>query len=229
VAAAAWIDEHVAFPNAMVDRITPATTDPLVVTAEWFGQWVLEDAFSAGRPALEDVGVQLVADVAPYELMKLRLLNGAHQAMAYAGMLLGHTHVHDAVADPAIASLLRAFFAETKPAVPPVAGVDLDDYCATLLRRFANIAIADTLARLAESSWDRVPTFVLPAARETAAAGRPVAVAGFVAATWARYFDGAPAYLADVRALPAFAAAYTAADDAIGAQGVRAAITTLFG
>lgn len=200
-ALAAWIDEHVTFPNSMVDRITPVTTDAdraLVqsqfgihdrwpVVTEPFTQWVLEDAFCNGRPAFETVGVQLVPDVTPYELMKLRLLNGCHQAMAYIGLLGGHHYVHEAVADAGINAFLHAFLTEARMTLAPVPGIDLDTYIATLFQRFSNAAIADTLARLAVDASDRIPKFVLPTIRDNLVAHRPVGTGAAVVAHWRSY------------------------------------------
>lgn len=183
-----WIEAEVTFPSSMVDRITPATDDPAIVYAEPFVQWVLEDNFVGGvRPALERVGVQVVADVAPYEAMKLRLLNGAHQCLAFAGLPQGHVFVHDAVADPVVTHALEAYWAEARPTVPPVPGVDLDGYLATLRQRFANRHIADTLERLAAFTIDRIPKFVLPVVADNLAAGRPVTACASVVAGWARH------------------------------------------
>ncbi len=153
-----WVDREVAFPSSMVDRIAPVVTDAdrelageaVPVVAEPWLQWVLEDDFPLGRPELERVGVQLVPDVRPYELMKLRLLNGGHQAVAYAGLLLGHVLVHDAVADPDVRALLQAYLDDAAPSLAPVPGVDLADYRAQLVVRFGNAAVRDTLARLAD-------------------------------------------------------------------------------
>ncbi len=137
----------------MVDRITPATTDDdraevarlLGVEDRWpvvcepFTQWVLEDRFGLGRPPLEEVGVQLVDDVEPYELMKLRLLNAGHQVLAYLGMLAGHRTVHDAAADPAFRQLLLGYLErEATPTLRPGPGIDLDGYRRTVLDRFAS-------------------------------------------------------------------------------------------
>ncbi len=198
---AAWIDRNVTFPNSMVDRITPVTTDDdraLVqttygITDRWpvvsepFTQWVLEDAFCNGRPTYERVGVQLVSDVAPYELMKLRLLNGTHQAMAYTGLLHGYKFVHEAVGDLEIQRFLRSFLKEARPTLQPVPGIDVDTYIDTLFERFGNAAIADTLARLAVDASDRIPKFVLPTIRDNLAAGRSVANGVAVIAHWANY------------------------------------------
>jgi mannitol 2-dehydrogenase len=182
----AWIAESTTFPDSMVDRITPATTPELVasiaadpgvddqwpVPAEPFSQWILEDAFVAGRPPFEDVGVQLVDDVAPYELMKLRLLNGAHQVIAHLGIPAGHVHVHEALADDELLATVRAYLQdEARPTLSPVPGVDLDDYIDTLLERFANPAIADTLERLAADAHNRLRQFVVPVVADRAAEG----------------------------------------------------------
>ncbi|MFT3875371.1 MAG: mannitol dehydrogenase family protein [Propioniciclava sp.] len=201
---AAWIAAHVTFPNSMVDRITPVTTDAdraLVrerfgvadrwpVMAEPFTQWALEDHFCAGRPPFEDAGVLLVDDVEPYELMKLRLLNASHQALAYSGWLSGHVYASEAASDPLIVALLTRWMAEATPTLRPVPGIDLDAYRATLLERFANPEIRDTLARLCAETSDRIPLFLLPAVRENLAATRPVEAGAFVLASWARYAEG---------------------------------------
>ena len=125
-ALAAWIGDHVAFPSTMVDRIVPATTDADIaeaqrqlgvhdaapVTAEPFGQWIIEDRIAAARPRWEDAGAQFVADVAPFELMKLRLLNGSHSTLAYLGFLMGHEFVWTASRDPLLATLIERQMAE---------------------------------------------------------------------------------------------------------------------
>jgi mannitol 2-dehydrogenase len=201
----AWIEAEVSFPNSMVDRITPVTTDEdrqvvsgllgvadgWPVVCESFTQWVLEDRFPAGRPGLERVGVQLVPDVHPYELMKLRLLNGGHQALAYLGHLCGHSYVHEAAQDPLIARFVRAYMdLEASPTLDPVPGVDLDGYKRTLLERFANTGIRDTLARICQDASDRIPVFLLPVVRSRLSRGEPVTLAALVVAAWARYAEG---------------------------------------
>jgi len=202
---AAWIDANVAFPNAMVDRITPQTTDDdraLVADAfgivdawpvmtEPFRQWVIEDAFTLGRPPLEEVGVQIVPDVQPYETMKLRLLNASHQALAYLGYLAGHRYVHEAAADPALRRLIqRMMDEEVTPLLPPVPGVDLDAYKRSLVERFQNPKIRDTLARLAFAGSDRMPKFLLPSLAEALAQGRPRRLLTLATAGWLRYLRG---------------------------------------
>jgi mannitol 2-dehydrogenase len=201
---ATWIDESVSFPNSMVDRITPVTTDAdrawvrdeygindaWPVLSESFVQWVLEDDFGLGRPPYEKAGVQIVTDVRPYELMKLRLLNASHQALAYAGILSGYTYAHEGASDPIIASMLRAYMDdEATPTLDPVPGVDLEAYKDSLLERFANPYVRDTLARLATDASDRVPKFLAPVVRERRAQGAPTPLSAAAVAGWARYAE----------------------------------------
>lgn len=199
-----WIEDTVPFPNSMVDRITPATTpediatlqrehgitDAWPVVCEPFTQWVLEDSFGDGRPAWDEAGVHLVEDVEPYELMKIRLLNGSHQAMAYLGYLAGHRYTHEVCTDPLFVSFLQRYMAEAAPTVPEVPGIDLADYQRQLLERFASPAVRDTLARLCAETSDRIPKFVLPTIREQLRRGGPVAAGAHVVAAWARYAEG---------------------------------------
>jgi mannitol 2-dehydrogenase len=194
------VEDNVAFPSSMVDRITPRPVDQGSVLAEDFAQWVVEDRFPLGRPAWQDAGALLVQDVQPYELMKLRLLNAAHQALAYPSLLVGHVLVHDAVPD--VTRLLQAWWDEALPTLAPVPGVDLPDYLDTLLGRFANRHVEDTLGRLASYASDRIPAFVLPVVRDNLAAGRPAPVAAFVLAAWARWLEVAEEVV-DTRAVGA--------------------------
>jgi len=202
---AEWVEREVAFPNSMVDRITPATTDAdrrevrerfgvedrWPVVCEPFIQWVLEDAFSAGRPRYEDAGVQVVADVEPYELMKLRLLNAGHQALAYFGHLCGHELVHEAAQDPLFRALLREYMdEEATPTLDPVPGVDLDDYKQTLIERFSNPEVRDTIARLAAESSDRIPKWLVPVIRAQLENGGQIRCSAGIVASWARYAEG---------------------------------------
>ncbi|GIH05414.1 mannitol 2-dehydrogenase [Rhizocola hellebori] len=201
----AWIGTAVCFPNSMVDRITPATTDAdrtaiaarfgvddaWPVVAEPFFQWVIEDDFPAGRPPFEAAGVQMVTDVEPYELMKLRLLNASHQGLCYFGRLCGYHFVHEAAQDPLIARLLRRYMdSEATPTLHPVPGVDLDRYKDTLIERFANPHVRDTIARLCADSSDRIPTWLLPVVRHQLATGGPVRLSAAIVASWARYTEG---------------------------------------
>ena len=196
-----WMDEHVHFPNSMVDRITPVTSDEdrqevrdrfgvadrWPVVAEPFFQWVLEDDFGDGRPTYEQTATQVVEDVEPYELMKLRLLNCGHQAIGYVGYLSGYRYAHEATADPAIARFARAYMEEATPTLKPVPGVDLDEYKRSLLERFANPEIKDTLARLCGEASDRIPKWLVPVIRENLAAGRDIRLGTAIVAGWARY------------------------------------------
>jgi mannitol 2-dehydrogenase len=198
-----WIRSEVPFPNCMVDRITPATTeddrgvlaqefgldDRWPVPAEPFTQWIVEDRFPLGRPALETVGVQFVEDVRPYELMKLRLLNASHQALAYFGAPLGYVLVDETMRDDRIREYLQRYMSdEAAPTLGDLPGIDLDAYMATLIERFANPGVKDTLVRLATDGSNRMATFTLPAVRENLAAGRPVRLGAAMCAAWAEYW-----------------------------------------
>ncbi|MFC0680064.1 mannitol dehydrogenase family protein [Lysobacter korlensis] len=200
-----WMRANVAFPNSMVDRITPVTTDDdrteiaerfgiadgWPVVCEPFFQWVLEDHFPLGRPPYEEAGVQVVSDVEPYELMKLRLLNASHQGMCYFGYLSGYRYAHEATGDPAIAGFLRRYMdEEATPTLKPLPGVDLEEYKTTLIERFANPEIRDTLARLCAESSDRIPKWLVPVVRENLATGGPVRLSAAIVASWARYAEG---------------------------------------
>ncbi len=205
-ALADWIDANVAFPNGMVDRITPATgpreigivTDDYGIDDAWpvfceeFKQWVLEDHFPEGRPALEKAGVQFVPDVAPYEHMKIRILNGGHAAIAYPAALLDIHFVHEAMEDPDI----RAFLAKLEreeiiPVIPPVPDTDLNDYFSLIERRFLNPKIADTIPRLAQDGSNRQPKFILPSTADRLARGEDVVGLALVSALWCHYLAGA--------------------------------------
>jgi mannitol 2-dehydrogenase len=198
-----WVEDEGAFPNAMVDRITPQTTDAhraLVrdrfgitdgwpVVCEPFLQWVIEDRFPLGRPAWEKAGAQLVPDVHPYEMMKIRLLNGGHQALCYLGMLLGLRYADEAMADPDVRRLLEAFMErEVTPLLPPVPGIDLAAYRRTLFERFANPVLRDQLARIGTEGSARIPKFVLPSIQDVLArGGGPMRALTFTVAAWFRY------------------------------------------
>jgi len=202
---ARWIRDGVAFPNGMVDRITPATSDrerqalrdefgiddTRPVFCEDFRQWVLEDHFPAGRPRLEEVGVQFVADVAPFELMKIRILNGGHAAIAYPAGLLDIPFVHEAMQDAQIARFLSTLLDdEVIPFVPPVPNTDRADYKRTIERRFANPKIGDTIRRLCLDGSNRQPKFILPTLRDALRAGAPIDGLALVSALWCRYCYG---------------------------------------
>lgn len=201
----AWVAENVPFPNSMVDRITPVTTDEdreaiaaeFGVQDEWpvvcepFEQWVLEDHFSAGRPPFEKAGVQLVDDVEPYELMKLRLLNASHQGMCYFGYLAGYRYAHEVAQDPLFAQFLLGYMdKEATPTLHPVPGIDLDSYKRTLIERFSNEYVRDTLARLCAESSDRIPKWLLPVVRINLENGGEIRRSAAIVASWARYAEG---------------------------------------
>jgi mannitol 2-dehydrogenase len=203
---AEWMATHTRFPNSMVDRITPATTPQVIdalatefdvedgwpVAAEPFTSWVLEDDFSDGRPPFEDVDVLLVDDVTPYELMKLRLLNASHQCLCYFAYLAGYRLVHEAAGDPLFAEFLREYMdSEATPTLLPVPGIDLPDYKRTLIERFANPGVRDTITRLCFGSSDRIPKWLLPVIRENLETGAPIRLAAATVASWARYAEAA--------------------------------------
>ena len=158
-----WIEKNARFPNSMVDRITPVTTaddvsylatqfaleDRWPVFSEKFSQWVIEDDFVGGRPAWEDVGAQFVPDVAPYEFMKLRLLNASHLAIAGLGRLAGYQYIDETLRDPSLRAYMSALMErETGPTLLPVPGIDLSGYRCQLLERFSNSRIKDTVERV---------------------------------------------------------------------------------
>ena len=202
---AEWIARNVCFPNSMVDRITPATPDSERVTlqqeygfadrwpvaSEDFFQWVLEDSFSGGRPPFERAGVTVVNDVVPFELMKLRLLNASHQVLAFLGSLMGYRFVHDATGDPSLVALLRSFWRdEAIPTLAPIDGVDFTMYSESLLQRYSNPHVRDTLERLATDASNRIPGFVLPIVHDDITRGRPFGVGALTVAAWAQYVLG---------------------------------------
>ncbi|MDR3470795.1 MAG: mannitol dehydrogenase family protein [Devosia sp.] len=200
-----WVKSNVAFPNGMVDRITPATSDRerklladdfgiednWPVFCESFKQWVIEDHFPAGRPALEKVGVQFVPDVAPFELMKIRILNGGHATIAYPAALMDIHFVHEAMENPLVARFLdKVEHDEIVPIVPPVPDTDLEAYYRLIERRFANPKIGDTITRLCLDGSNRQPKFILPSARDRLQQGGGVIGLALVSALWCRYCYG---------------------------------------
>lgn len=199
-----WIDTQVSFPNSMVDCIVPATGDKEIalalskgiadqapVTHENYRQWVIEDSFCAGRPALEKVGVTFAADVHPFEAMKIRLLNGGHQVISVPAQILGL----DTIADCMTHDLVRGFLNkvarnEIAPHVKAVPGITPQAYVASVMQRFANPRIHDTTRRVAFDGSSRHPGFVLPTLRDGLAAGTPIEGLALVQALWARMCVG---------------------------------------
>jgi len=199
---AQWIAQEVCFPNSMVDRITPVTTpadietlaqnygvqDSWPVTCEPFIQWVVEDTFSNGRPAFEKVGVQFVADVRPYEKMKLRLLNAGHSVLGLLGALHGHPTINACMEDETFVSYLRAFLGqEATPILGPIRGINLSDYKDSLLERFANPNIKDSVSRICSESSAKLPKFLIPTLHENLATGGSIQFATLVIAAWCYY------------------------------------------
>tara|TARA_R110002096_G_scaffold318022_10_gene512434 strand:- start:5367 stop:6863 length:1497 start_codon:yes stop_codon:yes gene_type:complete len=196
---AEWITENVAFPNAMVDRITPVTTpgdiktleeqtglrDEWPVTCEPFCQWVIEDNFSDSRPSWETVGAQFVDDVTPYETMKIRLLNAGHSVLGLLGSIHGHPTIDSCMADPLFSTYLRRFMdVEVTPILEPVNGINLDDYKDSLIARFGNPYIKDDLARICLQSSSKIPKFLLPTIVENLDRGGSVEFATLAIAAW---------------------------------------------
>jgi len=202
---AGWIAANVAFPNGMVDRITPATSDrerrmiredfgvedESPVFAEDFIQWVLEDNFPQGRPALEEVGVEFVEDVTPWELMKIRILNGGHAVIAYPSGLMDIHFVHEGMENPLVRAFLDKIEAEEIiPVVPPVPGTDLHGYYQKVAERCANPKIGDTIRRLCLDGSNRQPKFIIPTIGDRLAKGLGVEGLALESALWCRYCAG---------------------------------------
>lgn len=197
-----WIDANVSFPNGMVDRITPAThphlreelnaqsgvDDQIPVICEEFMQWVLEDDFKEGRPALELAGVTLTDDVLPYEDAKIRLLNGTHQMLSYPAFLAGLRTVDGAMNDPLFQNYLRDFLNEDAgPHLKSIPGMDLEVYKETLLSRFSNPAIEDQLARLCMDGGSKIHVFLLPTIHANFVAGKNCPRMAFLLACYNHY------------------------------------------
>lgn len=218
---AAWVADNVAFPNAMVDRITPATTaadiadvealigvqDKWPVTCEPFTQWVIEDTFSSERPRWEFCGAQFVSDVTPYETMKIRLLNASHTVLGVLGSLAGFNTINESIDDPLFCATICAFMdREVTPVLAPVAGIDLDTYKETLINRFGNPNIKDSLTRICSESSSKVATFLVPTIQENVTNKGSYDIGALVAAAWCYYSDthkthaGKPLEVIDVQA-----------------------------
>jgi mannitol 2-dehydrogenase len=201
---AAWIEEHESFPSSMVDRITPETSperrdeiadlhgvdDRWPVITEPFRQWIVEDDFCNGRPPLDQVGVELVEDVRPFEVMKTRMLNGAHSALGHLAVLAGLETTDEAMADPRVRRYVEGFLAEAAQGLLDVPGVDLEGYAATLVQRFSNPQVSDQLARLCRRSSTKFPANVFPSLQLALDHDAPRAHLVLAVAAWMRYLRG---------------------------------------
>ena len=205
---AAWVNDNVAFPNSMVDRITPATTaedrawfaetypfaDDWPVVCEPFIQWVVEDNFAGARLPLEDLarhGVTVTNDIEPFEHMKLQLLNAGHICLAYPAALLEFELVHEAMADDDVRNFMGAYLnVEAKTALPPIDGMDFDAYIAGVIERFSNPQVRDQIGRLNQDATGRFPKFVVPTVRAQLASNGPIDIAALLFACWRKYLLG---------------------------------------
>lgn len=189
------------FPDSMVDRITPATTEALKadvlaatgradaapVATETFTDWVIEDRFAGARPAWETAGARIVEDVAPYEMRKLRMLNGPHSLIAYLGQLRGHAYVHAAIADPVVAAAARGLMREAAETLPDGVRADAGDYAEALMARFANPALAHALAQIAMDGSIKLGVRILPVIADRAVRGQASPFAAFGVAAWVAF------------------------------------------
>jgi len=202
-----WIESSVSFPNSMVDRITPVTSpsdiawladeigisDRWPVVAEPFRQWVIEDRFAGDRLPLEALDVIVTDDIDPYELTKLRLLNAGHSCLAYLASLDGFELVDTAMADPALGQFVEALLhREAKPTLPAAAGIDLDDYIASLIERFSNPAIGDQISRLCFDGSSKFPKFLIPTIRAQINGDHHVGLSALALAGWCAYLSQDP-------------------------------------
>jgi mannitol 2-dehydrogenase len=200
-----WIEHNVTFPNCMVDRITPTTTDAerelvresfglddaFPVVAESFRQWIIEDEFCNGRPPLEKVGVQFTSDVKPYEKMKIRLLNATHSAMGYLGYLCGYRYIYEIAKAPEFIPYLKQLMdVEVTPLIGSVPGIDLGEYKASLMERFANETIKDQALRICMDGSSKMPKFILPSISEQLEKGGPIGRLTLCVASWIRFLSG---------------------------------------
>jgi mannitol 2-dehydrogenase len=234
-----WVEDHCAFPNSMVDRITPATSpedrdwlrdsagivDGWPVVSEPFRQWVMEDDFAADRPSWEDAGALFTDRIDDWEQYKLRLLNGGHSCIAYLSALAGITYVHEAMAVPALRTFLEGLlYREAMPTLVEIPGHPREDYAASVVERFANVGVRDRIARVCVDGSAKFPTFLIPTIERQVERGGPIVRAATALAGWARYLgvvdptqqafdadgDSARRYAAEAVADPAAFLAYEA-------------------
>jgi mannitol 2-dehydrogenase len=203
-----YLESACTFPNSMVDRITPQTTDAdrawlrdevgiadgWPVVAEPFRQWVLEDAFAAGRPQFEDVGALFTDRVHDWELYKLRMLNATHSCMAYLMAIAGVVYVDEAIAIPLVRAYVETFLAtEAIPTLAEIRGHPAAEYGRTVLHRYENTGVRDQIARLCIDGTAKFPSFLIPTIERQLELGGPVDCAALALAGWARYLATVPA------------------------------------
>ncbi len=199
---AQWVESNVTFPNSMVDRITPATTpadierlnltldtpDTAPVYCEDYLQWVVEDNFIAGRPTWEAVGVEFTDDVAPFENMKLSLLNASHTLLSYPSLLSGYRKVDEAMHDERIVKFVRDFMdIDVTPYVPAPKNTDLESYKQILIERFANRAVSDQISRLCGDGASKFPVYVMPVAKNMVANSDDMVRIAYLIAAYRHY------------------------------------------
>jgi fructuronate reductase len=202
---AAWIDAQVAFPSTMVDRIVPSTTDAdrevaaqamkrddaVPVPCEPFRQWVIEDRFPTGRPAWERAGAQLVDDVMPFEIAKLRMLNGTHSTLAYLSMLAGFATIDEAIAHPPLKALIHAMMThDIAPTLDVPASFDVFAYRDALLARYANTALKHRTAQIAMDGSQKIPPRLLSTIKARLDAGQPIDRLALAVAAWLVFLRG---------------------------------------
>ncbi len=201
---AKWIEKEVCFPNAMVDRITPITsseikdylTNQFDIKDEWpvvcepFIQWVIEDSFTNGRPPLENLGVQFVPDVTPYEQMKIRLLNAGHSVLGIPGAIHGHPTIDSCMRDEVFSKFMRVFMdEEVTPTLGKIEGIDISIYKESLEERFSNPNIKDNVSRICSESSAKLPKFLIPTLHDNLKQGGSIRYATFILAAWCFYSD----------------------------------------
>ncbi|MEM6491073.1 MAG: mannitol dehydrogenase family protein, partial [Pseudomonadota bacterium] len=199
-----WIEDEVRFPSSMVDRITPRAGeddrtdaeraiglhDAAPVACEPFRQWVIEENFAAGRPRWEAGGALLVRDVEAHERLKLRMLNGAHSLLAYAGHVAGYTTISDCLATPSLRGLCSVYLDHVRASLAPVPGLDYADYAASVMQRFENPRILHATAQVAADGSEKMPVRVFSAAEDALEHGEPITAFAFATALWFRYLLG---------------------------------------
>lgn len=190
-ALADWIGERCSFPNAMVDRIVPRSDDPAVVTAEPFFDWAVEDRFAAGRPDWTAYGARFVVQAEPFEKLKLRMVNGTHSTIAYLAVVAGWQTVDEAIGQPALRRTIEALMRdEIEPTLPALPGLDLADYRARLLQRFANPALAHRMRQIAMDGSQKLPQRLLGTIADRLAAGAGIDRLALGVAAWIHFLRG---------------------------------------